>query len=245
MTALGRVHTICQHLQQAEPVHFDLTDGIATITMNCADNGNSMTPILLDAFSECMARCKDDNHVRCIIITGNGDSFCRGANFKDLPGASAAVLYNTIGRFLSLLDVRVPVIAAMNGHATGGGLGLALVCDIRIASETAEYGFDFVRLGLHPGAATTNILPRLVGFPRACELIYTGRNISGAEAARLGLVNYAVPKTDVLNKAMELAREISNAQPLAVKWAKDMMIDQVDGSTMTEVFERLRKQHVV
>lgn len=241
MTAFRRVRAISRHLQQApaaaeaEPVLFDLAEGIATITLNRPDNRNSMTPDVLDAFGKCIDRCKNDHNVRCVVITGNGDSFCAGADFKSHPSATTErfqspwenLRYNTYGRFLAILDLRVPVVAAMNGHAIGGGLGLALVCDIRVANETARYGANFVRLGLHPGMATTYILPRLVGLPKAAELIYTGRVISGSEAAQLGLANYAVPKADVLKKAMDLAREIATAAPLAVKWAKDSMAQNV------------------
>uniref|UniRef100_A0A7S4QA87 Enoyl-CoA hydratase n=1 Tax=Alexandrium monilatum TaxID=311494 RepID=A0A7S4QA87_9DINO len=230
---LGRQLSQASAAAEAEPVLFDLTDGIATITLNRPDNRNSMTPDLLDAFGRCVERCKHDHNVRCVVITGRGESFCAGADFKNPPGALGGYegyqspweksRYNTYGPFLSVRELRVPVIAAMNGHAIGGGLGLALVCDIRVASEAARYGSNFVRLGLHPGMATTYILPRLVGTPRAAELIFTGRLISGAEAAQVGLANYAVPQAEVLGKAMELAREIASAAPLAVKWAKDSL----------------------
>ena len=134
---------------------------------------------------------------------------------------------------MNLLSIEVPVIAAMQGHAIGGGLGLAVVCDLRVASQEARYGVNFVRLGLHPGMATTWILPRLMGMPRAIELLLTGRIISGAEAAEAGLVNYAVPADEVLRKAQELAREIAEAAPLAVRWTKQTIYQgqQWDPST--------------
>merc|ERR1711881_352688 len=91
--------------------------------------------------------------------------------------------------FLCLMDIKVPVIGALQGHAVGGGLGLALCCDIRVCHKTSQYGSNFVRLGLHPGMATTYFLPRLVGVPRAAELLLTGRLINGTEACQLGLAN--------------------------------------------------------
>eukprot|EP00928_Gymnodinium_smaydae_P058454 TRINITY_DN41660_c0_g1_i1.p1 TRINITY_DN41660_c0_g1~~TRINITY_DN41660_c0_g1_i1.p1 ORF type:complete len:294 (-),score=57.36 TRINITY_DN41660_c0_g1_i1:47-928(-) len=239
MLEMNRLSVVMGHLRQGpvaavEPVLFELSDGIAIITLNRASNRNSMTPDLLNAFGKCVERCKHDESVRCVVITGRGDSFCAGADFKSPPiGLNGAgnkkspwekLLYDTYGHFLALRDLRVPVIGALNGHAIGGGLGLALVCDIRVACESSRYGSNFVRLGLHPGMATTYILPRLVGLPKATELILTGRIISGAEAAQLGLMNYAVPKEQVLEKAMELAREIASAAPLAVKWAKDSLV---------------------
>jgi enoyl-CoA hydratase/carnithine racemase len=122
--------------------------------------------------------------------------------------------------FLSMLDIEVPTVAAMSGHAVGGGLGLAIVCDLRIASESARYGANFVRLGLHPGMATTYLLPRLVGVPRALELLLTGRIVSGREAADMGLANHALPAAGVLPRARELADEIASAAPIAVRLTK-------------------------
>mmetsp|Transcript_125318 Transcript_125318/g.348693 ORF Transcript_125318/g.348693 Transcript_125318/m.348693 type:complete len:289 (+) Transcript_125318:72-938(+) len=237
---LRRLGTLSGHLHQAlataeaEAVLFHQSDGVATITLNRPDNMNSMTPDLLDAFTRCVERCKNDSNIRCVVITGNGKSFCAGADFKNPPGSFGGYegyqspweksRINTYGPFLSVRELRVPVIAAMSGHAIGGGLGLALVCDLRVADEAAMYGANFVRLGLHPGMATTYILPQLVGLPRAAELIFTGRLVSGMEAAQLGLASYAVPNGQVLGKAMELAREIASAAPLAVKWAKDSLV---------------------
>lgn len=218
-------------------VLFELSEeGIATITLNRPSNRNSMTADLLEDFGKCIERIKNDRKVRCVVITGKGDSFCAGADFKagaafeDDVGYQSPwekLRYNAYGNFLTVCDLRVPVIGALNGHAIGGGLGLALVCDIRVANETARYGSNFVRLGLHPGMATTYILPRLVGLPKANELIFTGRVITGAEAAQIGLANYAVPKEEVLKKAMEIAREIASAAPLAVKWSKDSLMQNV------------------
>ena len=108
----------------------------------------------------------------------------------------------------------------MQGHAIGGGLGLGVVCDLRVANRESRYGANFVRLGLHPGMATTWLLPRLMGVPRAVEFLLTGRIVSGEEAALAGLVHYAVDGEEVLSRARELAREIASAAPLAVRWTK-------------------------
>lgn len=209
-------------------VLYDMNDGVAEITLNRPENRNSMTPDLLAGLAECVARAKADADVRCVIVTGRGKSFCAGADFKARAEADPNApyvapqerAYNTYAHFLSLLELEVPTIAAMNGHAIGGGLGLAIVCDLRVAAEGAKYGASFVRLGLHPGMANTYILPRLMGVPNAVELLLTGRLVDGAEAARRGLANYAVAPEQVLPKARELAREIASAAPLAVRWTK-------------------------
>jgi enoyl-CoA hydratase/carnithine racemase len=122
--------------------------------------------------------------------------------------------------FLSLLDVDVPVIGALNGHAIGGGFGLALVCDLRIGAEDAKYGANFVKLGLAPGLAISYLLPRLVGLARANELLFTARLVEGHEAAALGILNRAVPAADVLPTARARAREIASNAPLAVRATK-------------------------
>jgi enoyl-CoA hydratase/carnithine racemase len=122
--------------------------------------------------------------------------------------------------FLSLLDIAVPVIGALNGHAVGGGFGLALVCDLRIGARDAKYGANFVKLGLAPGMAISYLLPRLVGVARANELLLTGRLIDGDEAERFGILNRAVAAGDVLPEALALARTIADNAPLAVRATK-------------------------
>jgi len=210
-------------------VLYEVRDHVAEITLNRPDNRNSMTPDLLRGLSESVGRVQSDPNIRCVIITGRGKSFCAGADFKsqgaqDSGGAFYKApherSYSIYASFLSVLDIEVPTIAAMQGHAIGGGLGLAIVCDLRVANRNARYGANFVRLGLHPGMATTYILPRLLGVPKATELLLTGRLFSGAEAAELGLANYALDGEQVLNKGRELAAEIASAAPLAVRWTK-------------------------
>src|SRR5262245_36754177 len=180
-------------------VLLDIKDHVAEITLNRPENRNSMTDDVLEGLRGAVARVREDADVRCVIVTGRGTSFCAGADFKTqvqrddgsgrtLPNERSFAMY---APFLSMLELEVPVIGALNGHAVGGGLGLALVCDLRVANAEAKYGANFVRIGLHPGMASTYLLPRLIGLPRALELLLTGRIVTGREAAELGLVNYA------------------------------------------------------
>lgn len=214
-------------------VLYDVADHIATITLNRPENRNSMTEDVLDGIVESVQRVKSDDSVRCVIITGKGKSFCAGADFKSgaqrkqtnlMPNERSFGMYQP---FLSVLDVEVPVIGALNGHAIGGGMGLALVCDMRVANQDAKYGSNFTRLGLHPGMATTYLLPRIIGTPRAAELLFTGRIITGSEAEQLGLMNYAVAADEVLNKAMSLAREVCSCAPIANRWCKRSLYQNV------------------
>ena len=217
----------------SEPaVLYEHVDHVATLTLNRPDNRNSMTPDLLEGLSQALRRAAADAEVRCVVITGRGTSFCAGADFKSRAADDARPPHERsfamYAPFLSVLELAVPTIAALNGHAIGGGLGLAVVCDLRVANREAKYGANFVRLGLHPGMATTYLLPRLMGVPRATELLLTGRLVSGAEAAELGLVNHAVEPEAVLPKALALAGEIASAAPLAVRWTKQSIYRHAD-----------------
>ena len=201
------------------------SDAIGIITLNRPDNRNSMTPELLDAFAAATALARAAP-LRCLVVTGTGSCFSSGADFKSRVQrdgerqTSSERSYAMYEPFLSLLDIAVPVIGALNGHTVGGGFGLAMVCDIRIGARDAKYGANFVRLGLAPGMAISYLLPRLVGLARANELLFTGRLIDGAEAERIGLLTSAVDTADVLDEALGLARAIAANAPIAVRETK-------------------------
>jgi enoyl-CoA hydratase/carnithine racemase len=203
-------------------------DRVGRITLNRPDNRNSMTPELLDAFASAVERAKADADARCIVITGRGACFSAGADFKagvqraegGPPSAASFAMYEP---FLSVLDLTVPVIAALNGHTVGGGFGLALVCDIRVANRASKYGANFARIGLHSGMGISYTLPRLVGLAHASELLFSGQLIDGARAAAIGLVNHAVAADEVASKADELASAIARSAPLAVRGMKAAM----------------------
>jgi enoyl-CoA hydratase/carnithine racemase len=206
------------------------SDGrIATITLNRPENRNSMTADVMERFRACVARARADAELRCLVITGRGSSFCAGADFRGqgaaregaaLPAERAFAGY---AAFLDVLDVEVPTVAAMNGHAIGGGLGLALVCDLRVASREARYGANFARLGFHSGMAISYLLPRLVGVPAAVDLLLSGRILSGAEAERIGLVHEAVAPEEVAGAARRRAEAVAANAPLAVRLMKQSL----------------------
>jgi len=206
-------------------VRFTASEDIGVITLNRPDNRNSMTPELLDAFTEASAAARAAD-LRCLVVTGTGACFSGGADFRSVvqrgadhrpPSERSYAMYEP---FLSLLDIAVPVIGALNGHAVGGGFGLALLCDLRIAARDARYGANFVKLGLAPGMAISYLLPRLIGVARAGELLYTGRLVDGDEAEHIGLVHRAVAADQVLGEALTLARTIADNAPLAVRATK-------------------------
>lgn len=206
------------------------SDGVAVITFNRPDNRNSMTPELLRDFAACSETVRRDQDLRAVVIAGRGSCFSAGADFKSnlqVESETGALdherSYAMYEPFLSVLDIRVPVIAALNGHAVGGGFGLALACDIRIANRDAKYGANFTKLGLAPGMAISYLLPRLLGLAKASELLYTGRLIDGVEAERIGLVNAACVAEDVVPRALQMAREIADNAPVAIRLTKETM----------------------
>lgn len=218
----------------AEPAVLVQRQGaVAIIVLNRPDNRNSMTPELLDGFASAVADVRADRAVRAVVVTGRGACFSSGADFRttvqrDGEGMiSAERSYAMYVPFMSLLDVEVPVIGALQGHAVGGGFGLALCCDLRVASSQSKYGANFAKLGLHSGLAISDTLPRLVGVPRALEMLLTGRLISGDEGAAWGLFNDAVLAEAVLPRALHLAEEIAACAPIAVRLMKRSVYDNL------------------
>lgn len=205
-------------------------DGLVGVIQLCRPaNRNSMTAELLDAFAATSAAARADGEARAIVVTGSGTSFSAGADFKEAVQRGGADLppdersFAMYVPFLSVLDLEVPVIAALNGHAIGGGFGLALACDVRIAAREGRYGANFCRLGLSPGMAISYLLPRVVGASRAAELIYGAELIDGERAAAIGLASEAVPAAEVLPRAMALAGRIAENAPLAVRYSKALV----------------------
>ncbi|HUB09163.1 MAG TPA: enoyl-CoA hydratase-related protein [Myxococcales bacterium] len=205
--------------------------GVAELRLNRPDRGNAMGRELLDAFAAAVARLQRDLSVRVVVVSGRGKHFCTGADLRDgvqalaadLGGGPAALrkaIRSLYDPFLSILGLEVPTIAAVHGAAIGGGFGLALACDIRIAGEGARFQANFARLGIGPGMAITGFLPRLIGSQHAAELLYTGRPISGREATGMGLALRAVPAERVTSEARALAEEIAASAPEAVRLTK-------------------------
>ncbi|SHJ30279.1 Enoyl-CoA hydratase/carnithine racemase [Desulfatibacillum alkenivorans DSM 16219] len=214
------------------PVLFEAAGGIALITLNRPDNRNSMNAEVLPAFQEAMDQVQAQKGLRCLIITGSGKSFCAGMDFHAAfpeDGALPNQVFEQIYKpFLAVADLPFPVIGALNGHAIGGGFGLAMMCDIRMAALEGKYGANFARLGIHSGMAVSYVLPRLVGLSKANELLFTGRLFGGAEALEIGWASYALPREEVLPKARELAREIAMSAPVAVQMMKRSIYKGLD-----------------
>jgi enoyl-CoA hydratase len=177
-----------------------------------------------------------DASIRVLIITGDGEkSFVAGANIAQMKGFNEkeALEFSQFGAmvFKKIEDLNIPVIAAVNGFALGGGCELSISCDIRVASENALFGQPEVKLGILPGFSGTFRLSKLIGQSYAKELIYTGKNINAQEAFRIGLVNSVVPIADLLPTCIKMAQSIVKNAPIAVKYAKKSINEGYDLSS--------------
>lgn len=207
-------------------------EAVAVLTFNDPERRNAMSAAMGEAFAASIAELSREESLRAVVLTGEGRAFSAGGDLGMIggraqqgsegpEGSARRALRETMrsfyGLFLSVRDLPCPVIAAVNGHAVGAGLCVALACDLRVVANEAKLGLNFTRLGLHPGMGASWTLPRLIGPARAAELLYTGRLIRGEEAERLGIANRSVPAGQVLDEALGLAREIAAAAPLAVR----------------------------
>ena len=204
----------------------EIDGAIAMITVTRPKVLNALNSATLDELQEVLRRVQHDDAVRCVVITGAGEkSFIAGADINELAEQSP-----TAGRDHALRGQQVlnlienlgkPVIAAINGYALGGGCELAMACTLRIAADTARLAQPEINLGIIPGYAGTQRLPRLVGEGRALELLLTGDQITAAEAHRIGLVNRVVPAADLLLEARKLAAALASKAPIAVRYILD------------------------
>jgi len=205
-----------------------IRDGhVATLVFNDTARKNAMTPELGDAVRAAVAELRKDEGVRAVVLTGAGGAFSAGGDLRMLErlraasrDESRAFMRGFYAKYLSILDLEVPTIAAVEGPAIGAGLCVALACDLCIVDEEAKLALNFAALGLHPGMGATYLAPRKVGPQRAAELLLTGRRFDGREAAAMGMALRAVPTARVREEALATARTIATNAPLAVRALK-------------------------
>jgi methylglutaconyl-CoA hydratase len=209
----------------AAPVLLDVSDGVARVTLNRPGAANALSCELVGALGHAFARLRGDEGVRVVVVTGaGGKAFCAGADLKERRAMTLEETRSFLKHLNAVVDAVAafprPVVAAVNGAAFGGGLELALACDIRLAADTAELGLVETRLGIIPGAGGTQRLARVAGLAVAKELILTGRRLGAARARELGIVSEVVPAAELTGAAARLAAELAGAGPLAVTQAK-------------------------
>ncbi len=220
-------------------------DSIAIITLNRPDKMNTLIPQMADELKDAIEAVDRDEQVKAAVLTASGKAFCAGADLNEwfLPMAKErrkgvpGDWTNHPAEFipLTLMKLRKPLIAAINGVAIGWGSTVILPCDIRIAAEEAKFSFPFVRVGISPETGASYFLPRIVGLGRASELILTGKTIDAKEAKEIGLVNQVVPGNELLKVASELAASIAKLPPLAVMVSKRLLHQGMDADLTTLV----------
>lgn len=231
-----------------ETLLFEVEERVATITLNRPDSLNAFSGQMGRELEDAYRRCDGDDGVRAAVLTGSGRAFCAGADFSggaEVFGAQDdSSGFNSDPLAFHPWDVRKPVIAAINGHAIGLGLTMALQADIRIVADDAKLAIVQNRLGVLPDARSHWTLPRLVGYSRATDLLLTGRRFSGADAAAWGIAVEALPAAEVLPRAHELAADIAtNVAPLSVGLSKRLLWRDQPASA-AEIDELERRIHL-
>jgi 2-(1,2-epoxy-1,2-dihydrophenyl)acetyl-CoA isomerase len=207
---------------------FSVADGIARIVLDRPERMNAFTFEMIDAWRAALEHCKTDDAVKVVIVTGTGNSFCSGGDIVEMgdrldhtPEQRKNELFHRIERIpLALEDLDKPVIAAVNGVATGAGMDMALMCDIRYAATSARFAETYVKVGLVPGAGGAHFLPRLVGVSKALELFLTGDFIDSQEALRIGIVNKVFPDEALSQEVDKIARKMAKAPALTLRMTK-------------------------
>ncbi len=216
-------------------IRYEASGGIATLTLNRPDIRNAITgeAVIAEVEAVC-AMVNADLSIKVLIITGADPAFSSGGNIKDMAakkgmfgGSPARLMENYRKNIqqipLAVHGVEIPTIAAVNGPAIGAGCDLALMCDMRVASEKARFGETFLTVGLIPGDGGAYFLPRAVGMARACEMTFTGEIISARRALEIGLVNDVAPHEQLMEESLKLARKIALMPPEALRMAKRLL----------------------
>ncbi len=208
---------------ELEALKMEVTDGVATITLHRPERRNAINSRMASELVSAVGALDADPEVRCVVVTGAGASFCSGGDVKEMGEIVAGrrkmekdIVRHFSEPVLKFWDIPKPIIASINGDAVGGGLSLALACDLRVAARRARFGMAFVRVGLMPDLGGTYLLPRVVGPAKALELMFTGELFSADEALRLGVVHRVVEDGDLEKEARALAERLARGPTRAL-----------------------------
>lgn len=231
-----------------DEILLEVNGGVALITLNRPDAMNTFTGPMMEALGAAYQRCDGDDAVRVVVVTGSGKAFCAGADMSGggdtFSADEQSAQFSSCPLSFQAWDVRKPVIAACNGHAVGVGLGIALQADMRVFAEEGKYGFLQNRRGVVADFAAEYLLPRLVGFERAFELLVRAQRLSGAEAAQWGLAGRVLPAAQVLATALEIASDMAvNCSPQVMALHKRMLWRSLDLSLPESVALETRALH--
>ncbi|MCX2730336.1 enoyl-CoA hydratase [Saccharopolyspora sp. NFXS83] len=208
-------------------LEYRVSEGVGTILLNRPERKNAFTLEMVDQWAQAVRQAHADPDVRVLVVTGAGDAFCSGVDLDDFTGERKSVLQNKTVLTervhqvaLALEDMDKPVLASVNGVAVGAGMDMALMCDIRLISESARFSEGYVRVGLVPGDGGCYFLPRLVGTAKALELLWTGDFVDSATAVELGIATYRYPDAELADRTAEFARKLAAGPPVAVRAIK-------------------------
>ena len=225
-----------------ENIIYEVSDRIATITLNRPDAMNATTDELYHEFQDALGRVASDPDVGCLILTGAGRGFCAGADLKARKDDMTPLQRRTRHRWLlkdivePLIRLEKPVIAAVNGAAAGAGFNIALACDFVIASDKASFIQAFAKVGLVPDLGGLYLLSRVVGIAKAKELCFTARKVGAEEAQVIGIVNHVVPHDTLLDEARAIAATIAKGSPTALAMTKTLL-NKSSNSTLDQMLE--------
>lgn len=219
-----------------DTVLYEENEGVALITLNRPGVMNAINQTLGDELYEAFKLADSAPSVRAVVLTGAGRGFCSGQDLNDRIAVDESIsLANSVRERYNILiakmqNMRVPVIAAINGACAGAGMGFALACDLRFASVDAKFTMAFSKIGLAPDSGTSYTLPRLVGLSKALELAWTGDVFDATEAHRLGVVNRVFPPAELLSSTMEFAQKLAAGPTLAYQLTKQAIVQNFDAS---------------
>jgi enoyl-CoA hydratase/carnithine racemase len=218
----------------AAAVRIEQDGAVGIVRLDRPEARNALSPQLMEELAAAIEAFDSDEQINCIVLAGSDEVFAAGADIKAMAERSfqEVLSASTMPFWQRVAACRTPTIAAVSGFALGGGCELALLCDMIVASETAEFGQPEITLGIIPGGGGTQRLARVMGKQRAMELVLTGRRIEAKEALQLGLVNMVTPKRKGLEEAVSLAQVIARPPPIAARLAKQAVL-AADEMTLT------------
>lgn len=225
-----------QKTMNYEALILEVSDYVATVTLNRPDKLNALSEQLRNEIEDVCEHIYNDDQIRAVIFTGSGRGFCSGADLTSGAAVDKTPSQNLrlddmgwVGRLsTAIYKIGVPSIAAMNGVAAGAGMSISLACDMRVGHTGSRFKTVFAERGLSPDTGMSYYLPRIIGYSRAADLIFTSRMVSGDEAYRLGLLDRLVGEDEVMTTAMEVAQQMSALPPMAIRSGKRVLQQNMD-----------------
>ncbi|MBI2866400.1 MAG: enoyl-CoA hydratase/isomerase family protein [Chloroflexi bacterium] len=223
-----------------------VSDGIATVTLNRPRSLNALTTPMRHGLAAALQAAQEDKEVKVVVVTGAGRAFCSGADPRELatPEKEEEAVQSCYLLLRAVKSLEKPYIAAINGPAAGGGMDMAALCDLRIASDRAKFNPAYLRLGAIPAEGGGYLWPRIMGLPRALELLWTSRVFDAEEACRIGFLNRVVPHDELMPATLELARQLAQGPSVTIRLVKKELYETMgwDLSAAIELTHRYLEQ---